>query len=208
MAPQFPYASPPCELESTLEHVVTHYARRLHQLLHLSPDDLADVRQDLYLAAWSALPAFDAARACLRTYVDRVLRHAASDILRNTLRTRYRMLRFDDFAATDDDLEWACDITGAIDMTDEAAPQTLAQSMVTETVDMRLTLDAFQRTLPLELLVVFRCLMTGGSVAAIARQLGIGESLVRYRIRKLRKAFLRFETPAVRDPDDVPPTRR
>ncbi|MEI7833126.1 MAG: hypothetical protein WCJ56_08020, partial [bacterium] len=47
----------------------------------------------------------------------------------------------------------------------------------------------FQRNLTLELLVVFRGLMLGMTASQIALQLSISESLVRYRVKKLRKQF-------------------
>lgn len=175
------------EFDALIERVITHYARRLRQLLNLSPDDLADVRQDLAVVVLTTLPKFEHARAGLPTYLDRVLRNAATDILRRVLRDRCRQA----CEAYDEDVDAeqrTCDITGTADGTDDRCPTMAA----TEVVDASLALEDFQRTLPLELLVIFRGLMLGLNVSRIARQLGIGESLVRYRMKKLRRHFLAF----------------
>jgi RNA polymerase sigma factor (sigma-70 family) len=197
MAPNFTSSPHPCELESAIERVVTHYARRLRQLLDLSPEDLADVRQDLTVVILGALPKFERSRACLNTYLDRVLRNAATDILRRTLRDRYRLCSLHEISV-DDDAEAdprVCDITGAITGKGEEADGRCPVMTATDAIDTSLTLEAFQRTLPLELLVIFRGLMLGLTASQIARQLGIGESLVRYRVKKLRTHFLAFELP-------------
>jgi len=193
MAPHFTSCSHPCELDVVIERVITHYARRLRQLLDLSPEDLADVRQDLTVAVLSALPKFDRSLACLQTFLDRVLRNVATDILRRTLQDRARLCAMPGLT-DDDDAESdprVCDITG----TGEGADHRTLTLAATEVIDTSLELDAFQRTLPLELLVIFRGLMLGLNGCQIARQLGIGESLVRYRIKKLRTHFLAFSQP-------------
>ena len=175
------------EFDALIERVITHYARRLRQLLNLSPDDLADVRQDLAVVVLTALPKFEHARAGLPTYLDRVLRNAATDILRRVLRERYRSAG----EVYDEDVDAeqrTCDITGTADGADDRCPTMAATGII----DDALALEDFQRTLPLELLVIFRGLMLGLNASRIARQLGIGESLVRYRVKKLRTHFLAF----------------
>ena len=189
MAPNVPRTtcSHPQEFDALIERVITHYARRLRQQLNLSPDDLADVRQDLAVVVLTALPKFEHARAGLPTYLDRVLRNASTDILRRLLRDRCRLVcgMYDE----DEDAEQrTCDITGTADSAEGPYPALAA----TEAIDASLALEEFQRTLPLDLLVIFRGLMLGLNASRIARQLGIGESLVRYRIKKLRRHFLAF----------------
>jgi len=204
MAPNFTFSHAP-ELEVAIDRVVTHYARRLRQLLDLSPDDLADVRQDLTVAVLSALPKFEHSRAGLSTYLDRVLRNAATDILRRILRDRYRFCFLTESGADESAgiNPLTCDITGAGDDAEGGFPAATA----TESIDSSMALEAFQHTLPLELLVIFRGLMLGLTVSQIARQLGIGESLVRYRVKKLRTHFLAFELPVTAPDDESSATR-
>ncbi len=209
MAPNCPSFAYPCDLEPTIERVVNHYARRLRQLLDLSPDDLADVRQDLTVVVLGALPKFERSRACLHTYLDRVLRNAATDILRRTLRDRTRLCALRE-VTEDDDADAdprICDITGTMIDAHENTHSHCTTMAATETIDTSLVLEAFQRTLPLELLVIFRGLMLGVTASQIARQLGIGESLVRYRMKKLRTHFLAFELPVTTPADEVSRTR-
>ncbi|HEY3416413.1 MAG TPA: hypothetical protein VGM23_05970 [Armatimonadota bacterium] len=205
MAPNCPSFAHPCDLAPAIERVVNHYARRLRQLLDLSPDDLADVRQDLTVVVLSALPKFERARACLPTFLDRVLRNAATDILRRTLRDRARLCAMPDVTG-DDDADSdprVCDITG----TGEGMDNRTLTMAATEVIDTSMVLDTFQHTLPFELLVVFRGLMLGLNASQIARQLGIGESLVRYRMKKLRTHFLAFELPITTPANEASRTR-
>lgn len=195
MAPVFSHCSQWCELESTVTRVVEHYARRLNNLLMLKPDDLADARQDLYVAVFNALPHYDATRgACLPTFLDRVLQHASTDLLRRILWERGRRHTFSADSDHEDTLEYltASDLTGAMVDAVTDAEQTHAGVTGSAAVDFAMALDTFQQTLPLELLVIFRGLMGGLNGVEIAQQLGVNESLVRYRIKKIRKAFLAF----------------
>lgn len=195
MAPIFSPCSPWRELEPTVTRVVEHYARRLNNLLRLSPDDLADARQDLYVAVFNALPHYDPARgACLPTFLDRVLQHASTDIQRRILWERGRRHTFHTLVDRDETLEYlnASDLTGALVDAVTDVEQTHAGVAASAAVDFAMALDTFQRTLPLELLVIFRGLMSGLNGVEIAQQLGVNESLVRYRIKKLRKAYLAF----------------
>lgn len=207
MAPNCPSFTHPCDLEPAIERVVNHYARRLRQLLDLSPDDLADVRQDLTVVVLGALPKFERSRACLHTYLDRVLRNAATDILRRTLRDRARLCALREVTEDDEvDVDSrVCDITGVMIDTYEKTDSRNTTVAATDAIDTSLTLEAFQRTLPLELLVVYRGLMHGLTATQIARQLGIGESLVRYRVKRLRAYFLAFEM--LSEIDEVSRTR-
>ena len=195
MAPICSSCSPWRELEPTVTRVVEHYTRRLTNLLRLTPDDLADARQDLYVAVFNALPHYDAARgACLPTFLDRVLQHASTDIQRRIFWERARRHTFP--AEIDHQVilenHTASDLTGA--MVDAVADidQNHAEVVASAAIDFSLALDTFQQTLSLELLVIFRGLMAGLNGVEIAQQLGVNESLVRYRIKKLRKAFRAF----------------
>lgn len=206
MAPRTLCSLPLCELEEVLERSVTHYAHRLRQRLNLSADDLADVRQELTLAAWSALPGYDATRASVQTYLDRVLRTTAVNLLREILRERLQRCPVNELARFDVDAVRLSDIRGAF-LGMDAGPFGMPHDSATDAIDTHERFLALLPLLPTAYRVLLRGLLAGRSTHEIADSLGVSESLIRHRIRRLL-ALLRGEDSATDDDVTAPLTRR
>ncbi len=85
-APSSPETHQP-ELDAYALDRIEYRVQRLARVFTLSDDDADDLRQDLVLELWRALPRYDAERAGLHTYVNRVLDRAYCAIARS-LRSR------------------------------------------------------------------------------------------------------------------------
>ena len=191
MAPVFTSFTNSDEINAAIERKISFYAHRLRKLLTLTPDDMEDVRQDMRVAVLSALPRFEQKRGCLCTFLDQVIHNTASDIKRKTLLDRSFRKNFYASEVGDDaeEVRLVCDIAGAMVDTIDDTDGCCTGVNATASLDTELALLSFQRNLTLELLVVFRGLMLGLTASQMAQQLGIGESLIRYRVKKLRKQF-------------------
>ena len=78
-----------CDLDRYTSDLIRIKARRLIGNYGFIRDDLEDLVQDITLDVLERLPKYDASRASLRTFIDRIVSHKITDIIRN----RHRLKR-------------------------------------------------------------------------------------------------------------------
>lgn len=177
----------------------TDYARRVIQReslrlcrgLGLGPNDREDIAQELWVAVFGAIDRHDPARASLDTFIDRVVQSAAVAI-RRRLRRRKRapdrpVVSLDGdvtgASAPEDDMPTSLGATvSASDqsrLTGHEPRDASADMEAAEAVEIALSL------MPDDVREIARRLM-GGTVASVARDMGVSRQTIRRACRDIR----------------------
>ncbi len=77
-----------------IEATSTTFAQAIILRLHLPPDELPDIRQDLILVGVRAVPQYRSGKRAIGTYITEKLKWACKDILRRFLAERRRVSLF------------------------------------------------------------------------------------------------------------------
>ena len=167
--------------------LIRRKARTLAEQSSSSRDDQDDIEQDLVLHALQRLARFDRARGSLATFIDRVLTHKLADLM-EAARTQSRgndvpVLSLDATVETDDAEEIPIDETAVRDAI--RAQRGLSSSKGVEHILARLALaQALDSLAPAQRQLWH--LVAEHGVTAAARELGVGLTTVKRRLRKLR----------------------
>lgn len=144
----------------------------------VSECDREDIEQELALDLIRRWPKFDPERAQPRTFIARVVRNRISTIIRHRMseQRRFEQLGQVPINRTIEEEVTSCFRTGRPERIDQ------------EYVELEHDVNAVLAELPPELREIGELLRTK-SRADVARELGISESTLRYRIEKLRSVF-------------------
>ncbi|GAB6185671.1 sigma-70 family RNA polymerase sigma factor [Thermopirellula anaerolimosa] len=180
------------------DFVVTEYAKALIQAKarqlcrrrDFSPSEQEDIEQELWLAVLQQAERFDPARASLETFLDRVVSRAAAMLLRSRKRRKrgngIQPLSLEsDFTSTGEGLKPLSDTVSSEDAARRLGTQSadpIARLEQTEAIE-----SAMAR-MPERLRDICQRLMTG-TVASVARQLGISRHQVRKAARDAQPYF-------------------
>lgn len=182
------------------EFIFTNYAkslikfkaRQLSRRHDFQPAELEDLQQELWLALVKAAEQFDPAKASLDTFIDRVVNTAVAMLVR----ARQRCKRGNGFAVQSLDQELAPSSDTPEPLAATVSADDLARRTGTKPADKaarREDAEAVEHALaqmPEEIRNLCRRLM-GGTVASVARELGISRRQVRKVISKARPFFER-----------------
>jgi len=180
------------------QFIVTDYAKALIQAKarqlcrrrDFSPSEQEDIEQELWLAVLEKAERFDPARARLETFLDRVVSRAAAMLLRRRKRRKRGngVLPFSlesDFTAVGKGLKPLSEAVSSEDVARRLGTQSedpMARLEQTEAIEYALA------QMPERLRDICRRLMTG-TVASVARELGISRHQVRKVLEEARPYF-------------------
>ncbi len=180
------------------DFVVTEYAKALIQAKarqlcrrrDFSPSEQEDIEQELWLAVLEKAERFDPARASLETFLDRVVSRAVAMLLRSRKRRKrgngvLPLSLESDFTSTGEGLKPLSDTVSSEDVARRLGTQSadpFARLEQTEAVEYALA------RMPERLRDICRRLMTG-TVASVARELGISRHQVHKAVEEARPYF-------------------
>jgi RNA polymerase sigma factor (sigma-70 family) len=159
--------------------------------LRLPPDDIEDIKQDLWVDLLHRLPAYDPERSGLRTFITRLVRNK-----RENLRESYRAKKRDVWKAgpsLDEEIELDDGVAGRrgdllnsddYDL-DVRGRSLTALARLELSIDMR----AVMRGLDEEQLVICQLIEDAPSLVAVARALGMSRPTLYQRLAVLRGRF-------------------
>jgi len=170
--------------------IITYRAKRLVGTAGYTPADVEDIEQDLMLDLLERLDKYDAAKAKLTTFIDRIVDHKIANLIaerqaemrdfRKTSTTLNAPIQTDDDSPTT-----LLDITG----TDDYLERMGFQNKPTQEVhDVQIDLDnALQRLTDEERQLLD--LLKQMTLAEAARELGKARTTLAYQLAKIHKAF-------------------
>lgn len=178
--------------------VITDYTKALIQAeagqlcrrKEFSPSEREDIEQELWLAVLQQAERFDPARASLDTFLERVVSRAVAFLLRSRTRRKRAggvlpLSLESDFTTTGEGLKPLSDTISSEDVARWLGTQSvdpMARMEQTEAIDSALA------RMPERLRDICRRLMTG-TVASVARELGISRHQVRKVLEEARPYF-------------------
>lgn len=170
--------------------IITYRAKRLVGTAGYTPADVEDIEQDLMLDLLERLDKYDAAKAKLTTFIDRIVDHKIANLIaerqaemrdfRKTSTTLNAPIQTDDDSPTT-----LLDITG----TDDYLERMGFQNKPTQEVhDVQIDLEiALQRLTEDERQLLD--LLKQMTLAEAARELGKARTTLAYQLAKIRKAL-------------------
>ena len=170
--------------------VITYRAKRLVGTAGYTPADVEDIEQDLMLDLLERLDKYDAAKAKLTTFIDRIVDHKIANLIaerqaemrdfRKTSTTLNAPIQTDDDSPTT-----LLDITGTDDYLERMGFQDKSSE---EMHDVRIDLDIARNRLTEEEHQLLNLLQVK-TLAEAARVLGKKRTTVTYHVKKIRKAL-------------------
>jgi RNA polymerase sigma factor (sigma-70 family) len=169
---------------------VRHHARRVRTAL--PGMEIEDVEQELMLHVHRRLPRFDAARGSLRTFVDRIARNCAANLLQS-LRSERRgsgveVLSLEAIAWQSSDGEGRCSVERA------SAPELYVGYAPEDLLNLRIELWRVFDRLPPALRSCFLGLFDN-TVTDAARRTGVSRSTLYERIAAIRESLRAADLP-------------
>lgn len=181
-----------CKAEgSYIDRSIAITAVNLVKDLRLPPDDIEDIKQDLWMDLLLRLPAYDPERSSLRTFITRLVRNK-----RENLRESYRAQKRDVWKAgpsLDEEIELDDGVAGRrgdllnsddYDL-DVRGRNLTALARLELSIDMRAVL----RGLDEEQLIICQLIEDAPSLVAVARALGMSRPTLYQRLAVLRGRF-------------------
>ncbi|GAB6185743.1 sigma-70 family RNA polymerase sigma factor [Thermopirellula anaerolimosa] len=178
--------------------VVTQYAKALIQAKarqlcrrrDFRPSEQEDIEQELWLAVLEKAERFDPARARLETFLDRVVSRAAAMLLRSRKRRKrgngvLPLSLESDFTSTGEGLK---PLSETVFLADVARRLGTQSADPVERLEQTEAIECALAQMPERLRDICRRLMTG-TVASVARELGISRYQVRKALEEARPYF-------------------
>lgn len=163
-----------------VKKITRYYARMLLRRDGLSELDPEDIQQDLYVDVFKRLPEFDPAKASIKTFVDRIVRHHAAEIFK---RHKYYKRAGPSLVSVDDVLkERDGEMLTRAETIRERKP---------EKTELRLDVEAVMAKLPPMLRAYCKWLIAcNGNISAAAREMKLSRAtLCKTVLPALRAAF-------------------
>ena len=165
-------------------------ARQLCRRKEFSPSEREDIEQELWLAVLEKAERFDPARARLETFLDRVVSRAAAMLLRSRKRRKrgngvLPLSLESDFTSTGEGLK---PLSETVFLADVARRLGTQSADPVERLEQTEAIECALAQMPERLRDICRRLMTG-TVASVARELGISRYQVRKALEEARPYF-------------------
>ena len=178
------------DLNEYARNTIRHKARQLIGKYGLTPDDDEDLQQEMALDLLVRLPKFDPGRACLSTFIARIVERKISTIIRHRTRAkrdyRCRVYSLDERIENADDCSTLHDVISQGDCDLRVGRYGRPEI---ERIDLRIDVSLVLAKLPPELRALARRLYTQ-SITEVARELRVSRStLYETGIARLREAF-------------------
>ncbi|MBE0566075.1 MAG: sigma-70 family RNA polymerase sigma factor [Krumholzibacteria bacterium] len=181
-----------CKAEgSYIDKSIAITAVNLVRNLRLPPDDIEDIKQDLWMDLLLRLPAYDPERSSLRTFITRLVRNK-----RENLRESYRAMKRDVWKAgpsLDEEIELEDGVAGRRGdlLNSDDYDQNVRGRNLTALARLELSIDirAVLRGLDEEQLIICQLIEDAPSLVAVARALGMSRPTLYQRLAVLRGRF-------------------
>jgi RNA polymerase sigma-70 factor (ECF subfamily) len=164
-----PYSQLPGDADAAIRQLYSHHAKTLHSYVeHFCPDGATpdDIVQETFIRAWRHLPQLSADDRPIRPWLFRVARNLLIDADR-TARTRPTTVQ----------APWAEDVW------DEPwAEDARADSGLDQVLDREVVSAALRHLSPAHRTVLVQTFYQGGTLATVARELGIPHGTARSRL--------------------------
>ncbi len=179
------------------DFVVTEYvkaliqvkARQLCRRSDFNANEREDIEQELLLAVLQQIERFDSTRASLKTFLDRIVSRAAAMLLRSRKRQKrgngMQPLSLESDCTIGDDLKSLSNTVSSKDVANRLG--TLSEDSIAR-LEQTEAIDVAMAKMPERLRDICRRLMSG-TVASVARELGISRHQVRQAIDEARHYF-------------------
>ncbi|MHB9129757.1 MAG: sigma-70 family RNA polymerase sigma factor [Armatimonadota bacterium] len=180
------------DFDPYIEHVITMKMRRLSVTHALTPDDLDDLRQELYLHVLQQMDKFDPTRAQWTTFVDRMVRSGISTFLRNR-RVDLRFAAKCSLLPDEDNDHWSTTFVTDIAGGTSGLPFGMHADdpgAWTEMLDVRIDLADLLASLPPLQQQICALIMHGHTLTDIARTLGMPRTSLYFHLDQIHQAFL------------------
>jgi len=180
------------ELDAHAVSCVKQYAWRLVRRAGIASADFPDIVRDLTVHLWEQLDKFDPSRGRRTTFIDRVVRHKAADILearRAACRDcRFEMESIHDVVPPAADGEEAC-IEDLAEIDAVRSQQGLSRDPFERRIELRVDLLRALARLTPEQLDLCRRLLEDPNVSRVAAALGVPRGTLYESIHKIRAIF-------------------
>lgn len=188
MAIQFQYP----DVDPYLVRAIDHKVRHLYGKYELTCDDLDDLRQELFVHALQYAHTFDPRRAQWTTFIDRLIKSGIANFLRAR---EAGMRRFETCELVGDveDGEQSIPYVTTVDGTPTEMPLTSEgwmRDVSTDAIDLRLDVEAVLATLSPLHQRICRLFMTGATVTAVARTLGMPRTSLYFYLDQIQRIFV------------------
>ncbi len=170
--------------------IVRYWARRLVGQVGFTKSDCEDLEQDLLVDLYRRLADYDPTRARRSTFVARVVRNRALDIIaaRKAACRDYRLCTCSLNEVLEDDEGSAIERSGAFDLENYLHRTGRLSHPMEEQRDLRLDIHGAMERLPSALLQLCRLLQTN-TITEVSHATGIPRGTIYEHIRKLRAIF-------------------
>ncbi len=182
----------PNDIDPYIEHVITMKMRRLSVTHALTPDDLDDLHQDVYLHVLQQMDNFDPTRAKWTTFIDRIVRSGIATCLRNR-RVDLRFAAKCSPLPDEDNEHWSMTFVTDIEGGTSGLPFGMHADdpgAWTELLDIRIDLANLLASLSAVQQQICALIMHGHTLTHIAHLLGMPRTSLYCQLDQIHQAFL------------------